>query len=140
MAESEHPPSEIRFSAHLPGASTNPAPQVHVFSPPAGRAARAALVVFAGGGYWMRAGHEGYGTARHFAEQGLACFVVDYRTRADGYRHPAMLEDALAGIHSVKERANEYGAGGLPLGVLGYSAGGHLAAMTLVAYDFISPG
>jgi acetyl esterase/lipase len=93
------------------------------------------LVIFPGGSYGMLAEHEGRGYAEHFRAHGIACFVVHYRLGTAGHRHPAMLEDALFAIGSVRARAAELGLDPQRIGVMGSSAGGHLAAHALVAHE-----
>jgi acetyl esterase/lipase len=113
---------------------TAPAPDIECWVPthdPSG----IGLVIFPGGGYGNLADHEGADYARHFRDAGVACFVVKYRLGTQGYRHPAMLEDGLAAIAAVRSRAAEFAVDPGRLGVMGSSAGGHLAAHTLVAWQ-----
>lgn len=118
----------------LAGARTTPAPRIACF-PARGRRTGAALVIFPGGGYGGLADYEGEGYARRFSREGIACFVVEYRLGSQGHRHPAMLEDALAAVATVRSRAEELGVDPATIGVMGSSAGGHLAAHALTAYD-----
>ncbi len=122
------------ISASLEHGKTNPAPNVECWIPnqPNG----ASLVILPGGGYGGLAEHEGRGYAEHFSKAGIACFVVSYRLGSQGFRHPAMLEDALAAIGTIRARADEFGIDPHKLGIMGSSAGGHLAAHTLVAWDY----
>jgi acetyl esterase/lipase len=123
-------PASPPFHGKLPSGSTSPAPRITPYLPdvPNGLG----LLVFPGGGYQGRAEHEGKGYAEWFAARGVACFVVEYRVGPDGFKHPAMLEDALAAMAVVREHAEAWGL--RRLGVIGSSAGGHLAAMALTAY------
>ncbi|TFH15591.1 MAG: alpha/beta hydrolase [Lentisphaerales bacterium] len=93
------------------------------------------MVILPGGGYGGLAEHEGIGYAEHFMKAGIACFVVSYRLGSQGFRHPAMLEDALAAICTIRSGAHEYGVDPHRLGIMGSSAGGHLAAHVLIAWD-----
>jgi len=120
---------------HLPNAFTAPAPSIECFLPVPERRNGISLIIFPGGGYGMLAGHEGKAYAEYFADAGITCFVVTYRLGADGFRHPAMLEDALAAIGTIRQRAAEWDIDPHKIGVMGSSAGGHLAAHSLVAYD-----
>ena len=79
------------------------------------------VVVFPGGGYQGLADHEGAPVARWLNGLGVASAVLYYR-HAPRFRHPAPLEDALAAVRLVR------GNGAAKVGVLGFSAGGHLAA------------
>ena len=78
------------------------------------------VVVFPGGGYERLADHEGAPVARWLNTLGVASAVLYYR-HAPQFRHPAPLEDALAAVRFVRRMAAK-------VGVLGFSAGGHLAA------------
>lgn len=124
--------SDPSFPASLPGATTGPAPAVTPYLP--GRNALGhAILIFPGGGYGRLAPHEGHDYAVHFAAKGVHAFVVEYRLGTNGHRHPAMLEDAAAAVHTIRGKADSYGFSKERIGVLGSSAGGHLAAslMTL---------
>jgi len=68
-----------------------------------------AIIIFPGGGYRQRSEHEGAGYAEYFTSEGITCFVVDYRVAPEGGRHPAMIEDALAAIGTIRARAREFG-------------------------------
>jgi acetyl esterase/lipase len=120
---------------NLPGASTNPAPAIDCYLPPAAQRNGIGLIILPGGGYRMLAEHEGKGYADYFVQAGISCFVVTYRLGSEGYQHPAMLEDALAAIYTVRSRAAEWGLDSAKIGLMGSSAGGHLTAHALVAHD-----
>lgn len=113
---------------------TGPAPRIETVQPDPGNRNGMGLVIFPGGGYHHWAEHEGPGYAAFYREEGFTCFVVRYRLGTDGHRHPAMLEDALFALLSVRERAGALGIDPARIGVVGSSAGGHLAAHTLVAH------
>lgn len=123
------------FNAGLLALGTNPQPPVEAYLPASRNANRRALVIFPGGGYGHLSAHEGRGYAEYFAEAGFACFVVYYRLGTDGFRHPAMIEDAVAAVHSVRSRAGEFGFNRDQVGVVGSSAGGHLAASLMVHFQ-----
>ena len=88
----------------------------------------AAIVILPGGGYGMLAPHEGPGYAEWLVTNGIACFVVKYRLGSDGYRHPRMLEDAARAVRLVRARAAEWKIDPKRVGIIGSSAGGHLAS------------
>ena len=117
----------------LPGATSGPSPEI-VCWPAQGEATGAGLVIFPGGGYGKLAEHEGAGYAEYFSAAGIASFVVRYRLGTEGHRHPAMLEDAYAAVSQVRLRAAGFGVDPGKVGVMGSSAGGHLAAHALVAW------
>lgn len=124
----------ISIQAELPGATTAPAPKLDVYLPVEGQANGAAIIIFPGGAYSQLAEHEGKGYAEYFIQAGYTCFVVEYRLGSQGFSHPAMLEDALAAIYTVRRQADEYGIDPARVGVAGSSAGGHLAAHACTAY------
>lgn len=94
-----------------------------------------ALLVFPGGGYSILAAHEGEGYARRFAQAGIDCHVLSYPLAGDGFRHPAMVQAAQAAIAHVRAQLDP----SVRLGVIGSSAGGHLAAHTLVEWERTGP-
>ncbi|MFO7821765.1 MAG: alpha/beta hydrolase [Lentisphaeria bacterium] len=118
----------------LKSGKTFPSPDVECWLPE-NKHRGIGLVIFPGGGYGGLAEHEGKGYADYFASAGIASFVVSYRLGTEGFRHPAMLEDALAAIGTVRSAAREYGIDPQRIGIMGSSAGGHLAAHTLVAWN-----
>lgn len=85
-----------------------------------------AVVVCPGGGYRRHAAHEGEPVARWLNGLGIAAFVLEYRVAP--HRHPAPLEDALEAIRLVRARADEWRVDAARVGILGFSAGGHVAA------------
>ncbi len=87
----------------------------------------AAVIIFPGGGYGMRAGHEGAGYAEFLNEQGITAFVVNYRVNPHTF--PLELLDARRAIRFVRAHAEEYKIDKNKIAVMGSSAGGHLAAM-----------
>jgi acetyl esterase/lipase len=98
-------------------------------------ASGAAMVIFPGGGYGGLAGHEGKGYADWFVSNGISSFVVKYRLGPGGYRHPAMLHDAARAVRLVRARAREWKVDPNRIGVIGSSAGGHLASTLVTHFD-----
>ena len=86
-----------------------------------------AVVIFPGGGYCIRADHEGDGYARFFQSNGISAFVVDYRVAPNAF--PAPLLDARRAVRYVRAHAAELGIDPQKIAVMGSSAGGHLAAL-----------
>lgn len=121
------------ITAQLSSGKSNPAPSVECWIP-ATNPHGVGLIILPGGGYQNLAQHEGAGYAEFFCQAGIACFVVTYRLGSNNHRHPAMLEDALAAIETIRTNAGEYGIDPEKLGIIGSSAGGHLAAHTLTAW------
>jgi acetyl esterase/lipase len=118
----------------LPDNSTHPSPEIRCFIPDE-NANGTGLIIFPGGGYWQLTAYEGNDYAEYFSAHGIACFVVSYRLASQGYRHPAMIEDAFAAIYTIRSRAAEFGVDPNQLGVCGSSAGGHLAATTMLLHE-----
>ena len=89
----------------------------------------AAVVVCPGGGYGgLAMDHEGYQVANWLNENGISAFILKYRHRGTGFGHPAPLDDAQRAIQTVRSRAAEWGVQGDRIGIMGFSAGGHLAS------------
>jgi acetyl esterase/lipase len=107
-------------------------PTLTVFLPAKGKANGTAVVICPGGGYWIvAAGHEGYDVAKEFAAVGIAAFVLKYRlpdSRIQLNPEIAPLQDAQRAIQLVRERAKEWNINPQRVGIMGFSAGGHLAS------------
>lgn len=90
------------------------------------------VVIVCPGGSYHHLGlyNEGYCSSKWFSENGITAFTLKYRTNESLYNHPAQLEDVQRAIQIIRENADEFGVDKNKLGVIGYSAGGHLAAMS----------
>jgi acetyl esterase/lipase len=77
--------------------------------------------------------------ARWLNELGIAAFVVKYRLGSHGYRHPAMLQDASRAMRMVRARAAEWKVDPHRVGIIGSSAGGHLASTVMTHFDAGDP-
>ena len=88
-------------------------------------------VIICPGGSYHHLGLKGEGntTAQWFSENGVTAFVLKYRTAESFYHHPAMLQDIQRAIQIIRENADEYGIDPAKVGIIGFSAGGHLVAM-----------
>jgi acetyl esterase/lipase len=95
----------------------------------------AAMVICPGGGYGHLADHEGKDYALWLNEHGVSGFVLKYRLGTHGYHHPRMLEDAARAVRLTRSRAKEWGIDPQRIGIMGSSAGGHLAATLLTHFD-----
>lgn len=102
--------------------------------------ARPAVVICPGGAYRKHAAHEGEGYARWLSMLGLACFVLRYRLGGDGYRHPVALHDAARAVRFVRAHAADWELDAHRIGIMGSSAGGHLSAHLMTAFDGGQPG
>ena len=89
-----------------------------------------AVIVCPGGSYHhLGLKGEGNTTATWFAENGVTAFVLKYRTAESFYHHPAMLQDIQRAIQLVRENAEEWDIDPEKVGIIGFSAGGHLVTM-----------
>src|SRR5437867_5805668 len=110
-------------------------PSLTPYLPEPDKASGAALVVCPGGGYGGLAAHEGPDYALYLREQGIAAFVLKYRLGSHGYRHPRMLQDAQRALRLVRTRAAEWKVDPQRVGIMGSSAGGHLASTAVTHFD-----
>ena len=117
------------------GTAEKDVPTLTAFLPDPAKATGAAFVVCPGGGYSMLADHEGAGYAQWLADHGIAAVVLKYRLGSSGYHHPAMLQDVSRAMRLARSKADEWHFDPQRLGVMGSSAGGHLAATLLTHFD-----
>jgi len=103
-------------------------PTMDIFLPAEGKGTGQGMLILPGGGYTNLAmPKEGADIARVFVEKGVACFVVRYR-HTPRYRGEIPLMDGQRAVRMVRSRAAEWKVDPKKIGVLGFSAGGHLAA------------
>jgi acetyl esterase/lipase len=114
-------------------------PTLTPYLPDPAKATGAAIVICPGGGYGGLAPHEGGQYARFLNEAGIAGFVLKYRLGSGGYRHPVMLQDAARAVRLVRARAGEWKVDPKRIGIMGSSAGGHLASTLLTHFDAGKP-
>ena len=94
-----------------------------------------AIIVFPGGGYGALAlVHEGRQWAYWYNAMGITAFVVKYRL-GPRYHHPIELGDAQRAIRTVRARAAEFGVSPDRIGIMGFSAGGHLVSTAATHFD-----
>ncbi len=114
-------------------------PTLTPYLPDPAKASGAAIVICPGGGYAGLAAHEGQDYARFLNEQGIAGFVLKYRLATGGYHHPAMLQDAARALRTVRARAADWNLNPHRIGIMGSSAGGHLASTLVTHFDAGDP-
>ena len=110
-------------------------PQITVHLPADGSATGAGIIVNPGGGYRiLAADHEGLQVARWLNRRGVAAFVLRYRV-GERYHSAISLHDGLRAVRLVRHRAAEFGVAADRLGMLGFSAGGHLTVAVGTQWD-----
>jgi len=107
-------------------------PTITPFLPEKGVANGTAVVIFPGGGYGRLAmDHEGWAVAKAFNQLGVTAFVVKYRLPSDDImvdKTIGPLQDAQQAVLMVRKHAAEWGVNPNKVGIIGFSAGGHLAS------------
>lgn len=139
----DEPQVELLWPNGAPGAKGSgdgDKPSLTIYLPPEDKATGAAVVICPGGGYGNLAmDHEGHQVARWLNSNGIAGFILKYRHRGTGYGHPAPLQDAQRAIRMVRSRAKEWNVLPSRIGILGFSAGGHLASTAGTHFDKGNP-
>jgi acetyl esterase/lipase len=103
---------------------------------PTAPATGTAVIILPGGGYGALAmTYEGLDVADWFGSFGVTAFVLKYRMRATGHMHPVPMMDGQRAIRTVRARAVEWKLDPSRVGVLGFSAGGHLASTLGTHFD-----
>ncbi|MEI6749381.1 MAG: alpha/beta hydrolase [Bacteroidales bacterium] len=113
-------------------------PALYVFQPRS-KTSDAAVVICPGGGYSILAiDHEGYEIAKWFNERGVTAFVLKYRLPQENLfsdKEIRPLQDAQQAIRIVRKNAEKYGVSPDKIGIMGFSAGGHLAATASTHFE-----
>ena len=95
-----------------------------------------AVIICPGGSYrYLGIKKEGLRVAKWFQNNGISAFVLRYRVGRQNNRYPAMIQDLQRGIHLVKENFATYCIDTCKVGVIGFSAGGHLAGTAATYYE-----
>ncbi len=109
-------------------------PTLTVFLPPTGKASGAAMIVMPGGAYSHLSPREGIPTAQWLASNGITSFILKSRL-GKKYHHPAEIDDAQRAIRYVRANAPAWGLDPHRIGIIGFSAGGHLASTAATHFD-----
>jgi acetyl esterase/lipase len=105
-------------------------PTLTIFAPQQGHENGSAVVVLPGGAYWgLAANLEGRQVADWFTARGFRAFILQYRLSSNGYLLPIPLLDARRAVQTVRARAADYHIDPNRIVIIGFSAGGHLAAL-----------
>jgi acetyl esterase/lipase len=138
--------SEVGIDTNVPEEELEPGkfcnirnPTLTIYEPSADRANGGAMVICPGGGYGMVSCiNEGYAVAEWLSDLGFKAYVLKYRlpaTEGVNYRHPIPLRDVQCAIRSVRMDAILERRRCDRVGIIGFSAGGHLAASAMTQYD-----
>lgn len=133
-------PEKSEVTQHMGGTITLKnisEPRLDYFKPSAEKAAKRAVIVCPGGGYNILAWDlEGTEIATWLSAAGYHALVLKYRLpRSGDVRHAAALQDAQRAISIVRSRAREWGIAEDQIGIMGFSAGAHLSALTATHHD-----
>jgi acetyl esterase/lipase len=110
-----------------------------VFLPQTGKASGATMIVMPGGAYSHLSSREGIPTAQWLASNGITTFILKSRL-GKKYHHPAEMDDAQRAIRYVRANASAWGLDPHRVGIIGFSAGGHLASTAATHFDAGDPG
>ncbi|MFN9850317.1 MAG: alpha/beta hydrolase [Planctomycetota bacterium] len=98
------------------------------------------LIVCPGGGYGgLAIDHEGHQIVAWAKSMGLAAALCEYRHRGRGYGHPAPLQDAQRAVRLVRANAGKWNIDPKRVGIIGFSAGGHLVSTVITRFDSGDP-
>jgi len=143
MLPAAEPKTELLWPNGAPGAKGDrpeDKPTLTIWLPPKEKAVGTGVVICPGGGYGhLAVDHEGRQIAQWFNSLGVAGFVLEYRHRNRGYGHPAPMQDVQRAIRTVRARGREFGVRPDRIGVMGFSAGGHLASTAATHFDAGNP-
>lgn len=121
------------------GTSSNDIPTITTYLSAVTNATRTAIVICPGGGYGGLDLRDGKNCATWLNRYGVTCFVLKYRLGTHGYHYPIMLDDLTRAVRWVRAHGNKFNLNSHHVGVMGVSAGGHLAATLLTYFDLGNP-
>jgi acetyl esterase/lipase len=137
----DRPPQQPLWLEGAPGAKgdqPDDIPSIQLYQPPADKTSGAAVIVCPGGGYRTLAPHEGHDIAVWLNSIGVSAVVLKYR-HSPKYGHPAPMLDALRAIRAVRAKAAEWKIDPNRIGIMGFSAGGHVASSAATHFDDGNP-
>ena len=114
-------------------------PTLMLVQPDESTAAGTAVIIAPGGGYQVLSERLGRPVADWFAARGITAFVLRYRLISNGYFHPSQLNDAHRAVRWVRAHAGEFKVSPDRIGMIGFSAGGHLTGMAETVFDAGDP-
>jgi acetyl esterase/lipase len=137
----KRPPAGTEKTNERGGITNIEVPQILVKLPPKESANGSAVVIFPGGGYaHLAIKHEGLDYAQWLNDLGFAAIIVKYRVGQNpGYQYPVPLLDARRAIRTTRANATEWNINPDHIGVMGSSAGGHLASLAATQFNLSFP-
>jgi acetyl esterase/lipase len=130
---------ELLWPTGAPGAKgegPDHEPAITTYRAPSDKNTGTAVIICPGGSYGnLSMQHEGHDIARWLNSFGVTGIILEYRMSRGGYKHPVPLGDAQRAIRTIRSRADDLDIDPDRIGILGFSAGGHLAASTGVHFE-----
>ncbi|MFO0428538.1 MAG: alpha/beta hydrolase [Planctomyces sp.] len=118
------------------GSSEHDVPALLAFPADKSKSVGCGVVVCPGGGYGgLAMDHEGFQIAKWFNDRGVSAWILRYRLGSKGYHHPVQKGDVLRAIRTVRSVSADFGVDPNRIGVMGFSAGGHLASTAATHFD-----
>lgn len=141
--QTSNPPREPLWPNGVPNNPSKIHPErpcITRYAPPADKNSGVAVIICPGGSYAALAGdHEGKNIALWLNSLGITGIVLEYRMKEDHCAHPAPLHDAQRALRTVRFHAKEWNLNPNQIGLMGFSAGGHLASTTATQFDSGNP-
>ena len=122
------------------GTTEHDIPAMLAFPAPPEKANGCSVLVCPGGGYGgLAMDHEGHQIAGWLNERGISAYILRYRLGTHGYHHPIQKNDVLRALRVIRHHAEATGGDPHRIGVMGFSAGGHLASTAATHFDAGDP-
>src|SRR4051812_25665262 len=129
----------VEWNGKISGYRNVSQPSLAVYLPAAGTSSGSAVIICPGGGYWFEnAVPEGQTIAETFIKHGITAFVLKYRLPSDSImkdKSIGPLQDAQQAIKLVRQKAKEWNLDANKIGIMGFSAGGHLASTAATHFN-----
>jgi acetyl esterase/lipase len=129
-----HAQQVVRLWPEVSGAAEKDTPTLTVYLPDSNKATGAAIIICPGGAYRGLAKHEGEGYAQFLTPYGITAFVLKYRLGSDGYKYKEISADAARALRLVRANAALWHLKLDKIGIMGSSAGGHLASTLMTHF------
>lgn len=142
LAQAQSPKIYLWKDGEVPlaqGKEEEDKPSITPYFAPKDKATGAAVLICPGGGYvTLATDHEGDSVAKYFNNLGITAFVLRYRLGTwdhKKYQHPAQKLDAARAMRYIRSNAKAWNINANKIGIMGFSAGGHLASMIGTGFD-----